>query len=267
MLPIPEINTLPALNTGRIRRFTLIELLVVVAIISILASMLLPALSKARERARQTSCANNIKQLGPAVAMYLGEFDDFFPPTLWGSTGWSDWKYTWMQLVGPYLGLDLGRGQAGWENLPPSCVLRCPSIKRPREQAVWGTSYGYNSTALGQYNTYTNYGVTRTGATRLSRITETDRQMQHVESWANHVAEGDRAMGHWIVNEQTKLCFRHSMKATTLYLDGHVAAERQDILWLPHPLRYPWNIMLQNKPPVLYPGRQDWAVAHGYQPY
>ncbi len=101
---------------GRARGFTLIELLVVIAIVAILAAILFPVFARAREKARQTSCLANVKELGLAVLMYAQDYDERLPRRDTGGLRWD--RY----ILQPYI-----------KNMG---IIECPST------AV--QSYGYN---------------------------------------------------------------------------------------------------------------------------
>ena len=135
--------------------FTLIELLVVIAIIAILAAILFPVFAQAREKARQTSCLSNCKQLGTGIQLYCDDYDETYPPLgdLTGSTiGWTDWndgtykdypgkhsrttnslwwgsdfRYSWCDCIFPYV-----------KNLN---MYECPSDKRHFKASVYNAGY------------------------------------------------------------------------------------------------------------------------------
>ena len=109
--------------------FTLIELLVVIAIISLLVSILLPSLQKAKDLARAVVCLHNLKGIGLAVNLYSTEYEGYFPPSMYE---WYDRWYTcpdqWGEestgYFGKYLNLPQGSGHLDLRG----SMVRCPAV-------------------------------------------------------------------------------------------------------------------------------------------
>jgi prepilin-type N-terminal cleavage/methylation domain-containing protein/prepilin-type processing-associated H-X9-DG protein len=103
--------------------FTLIELLVVIAIIAILAAILFPVFAQARDKSRQATCTSNLKQIGLAILMYVGDYDETLPWSANSATVPSN--YYWYQNLEPYIKSGVGQNANG--TLNTTTFWKCPS--------------------------------------------------------------------------------------------------------------------------------------------
>jgi prepilin-type N-terminal cleavage/methylation domain-containing protein/prepilin-type processing-associated H-X9-DG protein len=219
------------------RGFTLIELLVVIAIIAILAAILFPVFAKAREKARQISCASNEKQIGLGFLQYIQDNDEIYPSSYYGSkTSDSDMgaDYKWMDAIYPYVKNEQ--------------VFDCPS---DTESLPYKYRTGENYGSYGLNGAYGNAGDNQTPP-RTAPTYNVTASMVVVPSttvWVtdnNNMANGTNTGGsqgffwtNWTNNptittteprQLNNIVERHIGRVNVLYCDGHVKAVSLDSL-------------------------------------
>ena len=204
-------------------RFTLIELLVVIAIIAILASILLPALNQAREKAKMTTCQSQLKQIGTAYEMYAGDFGGYRPlrddGTLLGGSSTRDMftaTYNWSRPVAygmlAYMNYVPRFGSSG-ADLARSNLFRCPgdSPDKKRDNAGW-----YDSNSYGSRCSYMSSIPIRKGKIY---ITSPD-----YKNGAVRLDNGSYRTDYFVLMDAWAGIYRshHQNRSNILFMDGHV---------------------------------------------
>jgi prepilin-type N-terminal cleavage/methylation domain-containing protein/prepilin-type processing-associated H-X9-DG protein len=216
---------IPIMKTVKLKKFTLIELLVVIAIIAILASMLLPALNKAREKAKSIKCINNLKELGLTNGMYINDYNGFFMPAMVGPTGTNAWYDSY------YCPLVLGNYVKKWVTgkiQESGSLIDCPS----------------NVSTAGTYNVYTNYvynmmlGGSTTSTDRaknISRVTKPSIRLMFADANNHYVVAWDifsPRLGPWHAGRTANFLFVDG-RAVNMLNPRYSAIPAED-----HPIQY-----------------------------
>jgi len=240
------------------KAFTLIELLVVIAIIAILAAILFPVFAKAREKARESSCASNFKQIGLAIIQYTQDADESFPPRASGDGTFAH-SSSWAALIYPYVKSDgvficPSNNSLGYDGTPGGTILQTQGTGDyavnawfPDTNSTCATNYpgnGANSTCY--YNTIVNANPNPQGdgvfsdydapGVTLSAVVAPSNTITLVENpgdYLNQIGVGcgksDGNMRDYRVNDSHNTAgsacgpfLGHNGRSNYAYTDGHV---------------------------------------------
>lgn len=200
-----------------VKYFTLIELLVVIAIIAILASMLLPALNKARDTAKASNCRGNLKTIASGVLMYAAESNDFLPHCGWRRDG-GEVAGRWNDFIRPYV--SKGTNQNLWDGCGRyDAKIYLDPAPSDRSKPDFGTDnyarrdYAYNA-ALGRADHLVKQSRVPAPSSH-PLIMDSD---SHIYAINGYLLQADLPI------ERIQKINRHSNAMNLSYLDGHVSA-------------------------------------------